>query len=133
MKFRINELRRIIRNVLLEAVDIEETDEDYYEKTTLPGDTAEKDLLAEPELGKQKQRDDYVDRREKKRTKRVNLKSAEETEESMGDEASMVGGGGGLGGSIRGHVGGAWKPRRKSKRLKSKNAMGGRPLDEYDE
>ena len=63
----------------------------------------------------------------------MKLKSAEETYESMGDEANMVGGAGGMGGSIRGHTGGAWGPRRKPKKLKSKNAMGGRPLDEYDE
>ena len=61
------------------------------------------------------------------------MRSAEETEESMGDEANMVGGGGAGGGQIRGHAGGAWKSRRKPKRLKSKNAMGGKPLDEYDE
>ena len=50
----------------------------------------------------------------------------------MGDEANMVGGGG-TGGSIRGHIGGAWQPRNKTKKLKSKNAMGSRLLDEYDE
>lgn len=126
MKLRLTELRQIIQNVILETSEV---DEEYYEKTTLPGDTADNDLLAEPELGKQKQRDDYVDSKQKKRAKKVKLKSAEETEENMGDEASMVGGGGAGGGQIRGHVGGAWGPRRKPKKLKPKNAMG----DEHDE
>ena len=55
--------------------------------------------------------------------------SDDETDEGMGDEVNAVGGGGGMGGGIRGHMGGAWKPRQKPKPLKSKNAMG----DEYDE
>ena len=123
MRIRINELRRAIRRVILESY---EADEDYYDNTVLPDDEAESSLLGEPDLTDQKERDDYVDTREKKRKKKVRLKSAEETYESMGDEASMVGGGAGVGGSIRGHVGGAWGPRKKSKRLKSKNAMGTR-------
>ena len=131
MRIRINELRRAIRRVILESY---EADEDYYDNTVLPDDEADKSLLGEPDLTDQKDRDDYVDTREKKRKKRVKLRSAEETDESMGDEANMVGGAGGMGGSIRGHVGGAWGPRQKPKKLKSKNAMGSsRPLDEYDE
>ena len=130
MRIRINELRRAIRRVILESY---EADEDYYDNTVLPDDEAESSLLGEPDLTDQKERDDYVDGREKKRKKKVKLKSAEETYESMGDEANMVGGAGGMGGSIRGHAGGAWGPRKKPKKLKSKNAMGGRPLDEYDE
>ena len=131
MRIRINELRRAIRRVILESY---EADEDYYDNTVLPDDEADKSLLGEPDLTDQKDRDDYVDTREKKRKKRVKLKSAEETDESMGDEANMGGGAGGMGGSIRGHVGGAWRPRQKPKKLKPKNAMGSsRPLDEYDE
>jgi len=130
MKVRLNELRRIVRKVILESY---EADEDYYDNTVLPDDEADKSLLAEPDLTDQKERDDYVDRREKKRTKKVKLKSAEETQESMGDEASMVGGAGGMG-SIRGHVGGAWGKREKPKKLKPKNAMSiTKALDEYDE
>ena len=118
MKVKLNELRQIVRQVILESY---EADEDYYDNTVLPDDEADKSLLGEPDLTDQRERDDYVDRREKKRTKKVKLKSAEETVESMGDEASMVGGAGGVGGSIRGHVGGAWGKREKSKKLKSKN------------
>ena len=130
MRIRINELRRAIRRVILESY---EADEDYYDNTVLPDDEAESSLLGEPDLTDQKERDDYVDTREKKRKKKVKLKSAEETYESMGDEANMVGGAGGMGGSIRGHAGGVWGPRRKPKQLKINNALGGRPLDEYDE
>ena len=131
MRIRINELRRAIRRVILESY---EADEDYYDNTVLPDDEADGSLLGEPDLTDQKDRDDYVDTREKKRKKKVKLRSAEETYESMGDEANMVGGAGGMGGSIRGHVGGAWGPRQKPKKLKPKNAMGSsRPLDEYDE
>lgn len=131
MKMKLTELRRIIKDVILE---ISEVDEEYYENTALPGDTVKKKIIAEPELGKQKQRDEYVDSKQKKRTKKVNLRSAEETEESMGDEANMVGGGGAGGGQIRGHAGGAWGKREKPKKLKSKNAMSiSKALDEYDE
>ena len=130
MRLRIHELRRAIRRVILESY---EADEDYYDDTVLPDEEANNSLLAEPDLTDQKERDDYVDSREKKRKKKVKLRSAEETYESMGDEANMVGGAGGMGGSIRGHVGGAWGPRQKPKKLKSKNAMASRTLDEYDE
>ena len=119
MKLKITELRHIIQHVILEVY---EADEDYYDNTVLPDDKADKSLLAEPDLTDQKKRDDYVDGKQKKRAKKAKLKSAEETGKSMGDEASMVGGGA-AGGQIRGHVGGAWKPRQKQKRLKSKDAM----------
>ena len=60
------------------------------------------------------------------------MRSRDETDEAMGDEAMTVGGG-----AIVGPMGGAFGPPKKSKPLKSKNAMGGkkskRPLDEYDE
>ena len=45
MKFRITELRKIIRNVLVEAY---EADEEVYDDTVLPGDEADDELLAEP-------------------------------------------------------------------------------------
>ena len=128
MKISLAGLRLAIRRVLLEAY---EAQEEFYDKTVLPDEEADDDLLAEPDLQKQKERDEYVSRREKKRKKKVRLKSAEETSGAIGDEASMVGGTGG--GSIRGHVGGAWGPRQKPKKLKPKNAMGSRSIDEYDE
>ena len=129
MRIRIDELRRTIRRVILESY---EADEDYYDNTVLPDDEADKSLLGEPDLTDQKDRDDYVDTREKKRKKKVKLKSAEETSENMGDEANMVGGAGGMGGSIRGHVGSAFGSVKKSKKLKPKNAMNGGVLDEDD-
>lgn len=129
MRIRLNELRRAIRKVILESY---EADEDYYDNTVLPDDEAESSLLGEPDLTDQRERDDYVDTREKKRKKKVKLKSAEETSESMGDEANMVGGVGGIGSSIRGHVGGAWHKRQKTKKLKSKNAMHSGALEEDD-
>ena len=130
MRIKINELRLAIRRVILESY---EADEDYYDDTVLPDEEADESLLGEPDLTDQRERDDYVDTREKKRKKRVKLRSGQETDESMGDEASMVGAAGGPGGSIRGHVGGGWGPRQKPKKLKPKNAMGSRSIDEYDE
>ena len=130
MKLRITELRRIIRSVILEGEE-----ERVYDDTVLPGEEADDELLAEPDLTDQEERDDYITDRERRRAKkkRDRLLSREETDQSMGDESNAVGGGG-----IAGHVGGAWGPRMEPKPLKSKNAMGGkkrkkRQLDEYDE
>lgn len=129
MKFRITELRKIIRNVLVEAY---EADEEVYDDTVLPGDEADDELLAEPDLTDQKERDAYIDRKQSVKKKKDKLRSAEETEGAMGDENTIAGGG------IAGHMGGAWGPPQKPKRLKSKNAMGGKKLkssllDKYDE
>lgn len=129
MRINLNELRRIIRTAILESED-----KRVYDDTVLPGEKADDELLAEPDLTDQQERDDYIANREKHRSKkkRDRLHSREETEEGMGDESNAVGAGG-----IAGHVGGAWGPRRESTPLRSKNAMGGkkkkRSLDEYDE
>ena len=127
MRIRLNELRRIIRTVILEG------EERVYDDTVLPGEEAEEDLLAEPDLTDQEERDEYMQSKATKsvKKKRARLHSRQETEESMGDENTVAGGG------IAGHMAGAWGPPQKLKPLKSRNAMGGkksrRPLDEYDE
>ena len=54
MRFRLNELRRIIRNVILESEDR------VYDDTVLPGEEADEELLAEPDLTDQDERDDYI-------------------------------------------------------------------------
>ena len=128
MKLRISKLRRIIRTVLLENY---EHDEDYYDRTVLPDDEADNSLLAEPDLTDQKERDEYVGNREKKRKRKVRLKSAEETSENMGDEHVIATFAAPLGTTGSGP---GTKPYGKQRKLKSKNAFGqGRPLDEYDE
>ncbi len=129
MRIRLDELRRVIRKVILEGEE-----ERVYQDTVLPGEEADDELLAEPDLASQEERDDYIKGREarKSKKKRARLQSRQETEGSMGDENTIAGGG------IAGHMSGAWGPPQKPKPLKSKNAMGGkkrkkRPLDEYDE
>ena len=53
MRIRLNELRRIIRTVILEGEE-----ERVYDDTVLPGEEAEEDLLAEPDLTDQEERDE---------------------------------------------------------------------------
>ena len=67
MRIKINELRRAIRRVILESY---EADEDYYDDTVLPDEEADESLLGEPDLTDQRERDDYVDTREKKEKRR---------------------------------------------------------------
>ena len=129
MKIKITELRKIIRNVLIESY---EADEDVYDDTVLPGEEADNELLAEPDLTDQDERDEYLSKKAASKKKKDKLRSAKETEGAMGDENTIAGGG------IVGHMGGAWGPPQKPKPLKSKNAMGrkkrnSRLLDEYDE
>ena len=122
MRFRLNELRRIIRTLILEG------EEEVYDDTTLPGEEADEDLLGEPDLTDQEERDDYINSRQaaKSKKKKARLRSRDETEEDMGDEHAIVG--------AIGPLGAGNGPGRKpySKKMKSKNAMS-RPLDEYDE
>ncbi len=118
MRIRINELRRIVRGVLLEAY---EEDAAVYDDTVLPDEEADEELLAEPDLTDQRERDNYLDNKEKsKKKKRDKLQSADEIDDAMGDENTIAGGG------IVGHMGGAWGPPQKPKKLKPKNAMGQR-------
>ena len=123
MKLLISELREIIRKVILEG------EERVYDDTVLPGEEADDDLLAEPDLTDQEERDDYmqskVSRSLKKKKARLHARS--ETDEGMGDEHAIVGAIGPLGASGNGP---GTKPY--GKKMKSKNAMS-RPLDEYDE
>ena len=123
-------LRLMIRKMILES--IEEEVELPYEDTVLPGDTADEELIAEPALGNQKQRNEFLKSKEekeeeaKKKTTKEKLQSREETIADTGDEHAIVGFVGPAWGDQSGNGPGD-KPYGKP--LKSKNAMG----DEYDE
>ena len=126
MSTSINRLRRVIRRMILEG------EERVYDDTVLPGEEADDELLAEPDLTDQEERDEYIaDKQSKRAEKRQARHQSKEQDESMGDENTIAGGG------IAGHVGGGWGPPQPSKPMKSRNAMGGkkkkRSLDEYDE
>jgi hypothetical protein len=129
MKIKLSSLRAVIRKTILESY---ETEERVYDDTVLPGEEADSELLAEPDLTHQEDRDDYLDDKEKRssKKKRARLQSQEEIEEDMGDEHAIVGAIGPMGaGNGPGH-----KPYMKRKKLKSKNAMSiSKALDEYDE
>jgi hypothetical protein len=129
MRINLVELRRTIRKVILESYESEER---VYDDTVLPGEEADSELLAEPDLTHQEDRDDYISDKEKKasKKKRARLQSQEEIEEDMADEHAIVGAIGPMGaGNGPGH-----KPYMKRKKLKSKNAMSiSKALDEYDE
>ena len=117
-------LRMMIRKIILEA--LEET-ELPYEDTVMPGDSADEELLAEPDLADQKARNKFIKSKEekiaKKKSSRVKLRSRDETEESTHDEHSIVGSIGPLG------TGNGPGDKPYGKPLRSKNAMG----DEHDE
>jgi len=123
MKLRITELRRIIRAVIFEGEE-----ERVYDDTVLPGEEADEELLAEPDLTTQEDRDDYITSREQRRAKKkkARLRSRDETMRNAGDEHAIVGAIGPLG------AGNGPGDKPYSKKMKSKNAMS-RPLDEYDE
>jgi hypothetical protein len=129
MKIKLSSLRAVIRKTILESY---ETEERVYDDTVLPGEEADSELLAEPDLTHQEDRDEYLDDKEKRssKKKRARLQSQEEIEEDMGDEHAIVGAIGPMGaGNGPGH-----KPYMKRKKLKSKNAMSiSKALDEYDE
>ena len=123
MRLKLNELKRIIRQVILEGED-----ERVYDDTVLPGEEADDDLLAEPDLTHQEERDDYISDKQAAaaKKKKVRLRSRQETGRDMGDEHAIVG--------AIGPMGAGNGPGRKpyNKKMKSRNAMS-RPLDEYDE
>ena len=125
MKILLTELRKLVRRIIIES-------EDVYDDTVLPGEEADEDLLAEPDLTDQEERDDYINARQASRAKKkkARLRSRAETDEYMGDEHAIAGHIGPLGASGNGP---GDKPYGKRKKLKSRNAMGSRPLDEYDE
>jgi len=129
MKIKLSSLRAVIRKTILESYEAEER---VYDDTVLPGEEADAELLAEPDLTHQEDRDEYLDDKEKRasKKKRARLQSQEEIEEDMGDEHAIVGTIGPMGaGNGPGH-----KPYSKNKKLKSKNAMSiSKALDEYDE
>ena len=126
MRFKLNELRRIIRTIILEG------EEEVYDDTALPGEEAEEDLLGEPDLTDQEERDDYINSRQavKSKKKKARLRSREETRQGLGDEHAIAGHIGPMGSGN----GPGTKPYGKQKKMRSKNAMGNRrPIDEYDE
>ena len=129
MRLTETTLRKIIRRIIIETHDDEER---VYDDTVLPGEEADDELLAEPDLTDQNDRDEYIQSKQNvsAKKKRARLRSQEETKRGMGDEHAIVGFVGPLGASGNGPGN---KPYGKRKKLKSKNAMGSRPLDEYDE
>ena len=86
MRIRLTELRKIIRSVILEG------EERVYDDTVLPGEEADEELLAEPDLTDQEERDDYITDRQARRSKKkkARLRSRHETEEQAGDEHAPV-------------------------------------------
>ena len=134
MRMNLVELRRTIRKVILESYESEER---VYDDTVLPGEEADSELLAEPDLTHQEDRDDYLTDKEKRlsKKKRARLQSQEEIEGDSGDgdvsdEHAIVGAIGPMGAGN----GPGRKPYQKQRKLKSKNAMSiSKALDEYDE
>ena len=131
MRLTESRLRKIIRRVIIETQDDEER---VYDDTVLPGEEADDELLAEPDLTDQEERDDYMQSKASisSKKKRARLHSREETDEYMaGDEHAIVGFTGPLGASGNGPGN---KPYEKRKKLKSKDAMSiSKALDEFDE
>jgi len=134
MRINLVELRRTIRKVILESYESEER---VYDDTVLPGEEADSELLAEPDLTHQEDRDDYIADKEKRasKKKKARLQSQEETEVDsddgdVSDEHAIVGAIGPLGAGN----GPGRKPYQKERKLKPKNAMSiVKALDEYDE
>ena len=122
MRIRLTELRKIIRDVLLES-----TEQGVYDDTVLPGEEADDELLAEPDLTDQEERDAYLDTKAKKQRKKSRLQARQKSS----DEHAIVGHTGPL--RVSGNGPGNKPYGRKNKRLKPKNAMNPRAIDEYDE
>jgi len=123
METRLNELRLIIRNIILE-------NEEVYDDTVLPGEEADNELLAEPDLTDQDDRDEYLSKKAVAKKKKEKLRSGKRTKEDMGDEHAIVGAIGPMGAGN----GPGRKPYQKQRKLKPKNAMSiSKALDEYDE
>lgn len=131
MRLTESRLRKIIRRVIIETQDDEER---VYDDTVLPGEEADDELLAEPDLTDQEERDEYMQSKQdvSAKKKKARLRSQEETDEYMaGDEHAIVGHIGPLGASGNGPGN---KPYGKRKKLKPKDAMSiSKALDEYDE
>ena len=122
MRLQLSELRRVIRRIIAES------DQGVYDDTVLPGEEADEELLAEPDLTDQDERDEYIQSRaqSKSKKKKARLHSRQETDEHMGDEHAIAGAIGPLG------AGNGPGNKPYGKKMKSRNAMS-RPLDEYDE
>lgn len=127
MNIKLSNLRQVIRKTILESYEAEER---VYDNTVLPGEEADVELLAEPDLTHQEDRDDYISDKERLASKKKKTRLQSQEEEDLGDEHAIVGAIGPMGaGNGPGH-----KPYMKSKKLKPKNAMSiSKALDEYDE
>lgn len=127
MRIRLQELRSVIRKVILESEE-----ERVYDDTVLPGELADDDLLAEPDLTDQEERDNYVNTKSAQlaKKKRARLQSRSETQKGTSDEHAIVGHIGPLGASGNGP---GTKPYGKQKKLRSRNAMGSKSIEEHDE
>ena len=126
MNIKLSNLRQVIRKTILESYEAEER---VYDNTVLPGEEADVELLAEPDLTHQEDRDDYISDKERLASKKKKTRLQSQEEEDLGDEHAIVGAIGPMGaGNGPGH-----KPYMKSKKLKPKNAMSiSKALDEYD-
>ncbi len=126
MNIKLSNLRQVIRETILESYEAEER---VYDNTVLPGEEADVELLAEPDLTHQEDRDDYISDKERLASKKKKTR-LQSQEEDLGDEHAIVGAIGPMGaGNGPGH-----KPYMKSKKLKPKNAMSiSKALDEFNE
>jgi len=123
MRIRLTELRSIIRDTLLEAIDELEFDKEegvVYPNTAMPDEEADEDILGGPDLSNQDDRDDFLSKQHNKKKVRDKLTSADEIGDALGDEHAIVGAIGPLGSGN----GPGTKPYGKQKKLKPKNAMG---------
>ena len=127
MNIKLSNLRQVIRETILESYEAEER---VYDNTVLPGEEADVELLAEPDLTHQEDRDDYISDKERLASKKKKTRLQSQEEEDLGDEHAIVGAIGPMGaGNGPGH-----KPYMKSKKLKPKNAMSiSKALDEFNE
>jgi hypothetical protein len=126
MNIKLSNLRQIIRKTILESYEVEER---VYDNTVLPGEEADLELLAEPDLTHQEDRDDYISDKERLASKKKKTR-LQSQEEDVGNEHAIVGAIGPMGaGNGPGH-----KPYMKSKKLKPKNAMSiSKALDEFND
>tara|TARA_Y100000593_G_scaffold91801_1_gene181611 strand:- start:1979 stop:2365 length:387 start_codon:yes stop_codon:yes gene_type:complete len=123
MRIKLTELRRIVRNVLLEAIDELEFDKEedqVYPNTAMPDEEADEDILGGPDLSNQDDRDEFLSVQHSKKKQRDRLQSADEIDDAMGDEHAIAGFVAPLGMGAGPGPG----PYGKHKKLKPKNAMG---------
>jgi len=121
MRISINNLRRVIRKVLIESIDEEDVDLPY-EETLMPDDEG-KGVIGAVDFSEQSKRNDYLEKKasDKVKKKKDKLQSREETEADVSDEHAIVGAMGPAWGQQSGN--GPGEKPYKQKILKPKNAM----------